>query len=124
MSTSIPGMMLGGALVHGFGRAEIGPFELLGPPELRLAQRLPRLGSLELRDGLLEPIAPQLLLPGVAPANFRGGTLKWMDTSSQYLLQGAEYVFGWLLVNKDKVDPSSIKSWRDLLDPKYCGKIV
>jgi ABC-type Fe3+ transport system substrate-binding protein len=77
-----------------------------------------------MRDGLLEPIAPQLLLPGVAPANFRGGTLKWMDTSSQYLLQGAEYVFGWLLVNKDKVDPSSIKSWRDLLDPKYCGKIV
>lgn len=77
-----------------------------------------------MRDGLLQPVAPQLLLPGVSPKNFRGGTHKWMDNSSQYLLQGAEYVFGWLLVNKDKVDPGKIKSWRDLLDPKYRGKIA
>src|SRR5262249_51262301 len=45
-----------------------------------------------MKEGLLEPIAPQLLLPGVGAKNFRGGTLKWMDNSSQYLLQGAEYV--------------------------------
>jgi ABC-type Fe3+ transport system substrate-binding protein len=77
-----------------------------------------------MRDGLLEPIAPQLLLPGVSAQNFRGGTHKWMDNSSQYLLQGAEYVFGWLLVNKDKVDLGKIKSWRDLLDPKYRGRIA
>jgi ABC-type Fe3+ transport system substrate-binding protein len=75
-------------------------------------------------DGLLEPVKPQLMLPGVAPSHFREGKLKWMDDSSQYLLQGAEYVFGWLLVNKDMVDPASIKSWKDLLDPKYHGKIA
>src|SRR5215472_12993603 len=39
-----------------------------------------------MRDGLLQPIAPQLLLPGVGPMNFRRGKLKWMDTTSQYLL--------------------------------------
>jgi ABC-type Fe3+ transport system substrate-binding protein len=77
-----------------------------------------------MRDGLLEPLAPQLLLPGVSAKNFRGGTHKWMDNSHQYLLQGAEYVFGWLLVNKDKVGPDGIKSWRDLLDPKYRGRIA
>ncbi|HXQ49916.1 MAG TPA: extracellular solute-binding protein [Stellaceae bacterium] len=77
-----------------------------------------------MRDGMLEPVAPQLMLPGVAPKNFREGKLKWMDNSSQFLLQGAEYVFGWLLVNKDMVDPAAIKSWRDLLDPKYHGKIA
>jgi ABC-type Fe3+ transport system substrate-binding protein len=77
-----------------------------------------------MRDGLLEPVAPQLLLPGVSPQNFRGGKLKWMDNSSQYLLQGAEYVFGWLLVNKDMVDPGALRSWKDLLDPKYRGKIA
>jgi iron(III) transport system substrate-binding protein len=77
-----------------------------------------------MRDGLLEAIAPQLLLPGVGPQNFRGGTLKWMDTSSQYLLQGAEYVFGWLLVNKDKVDLGQLRTWRDLIDPKFRGKIA
>jgi ABC-type Fe3+ transport system substrate-binding protein len=76
-----------------------------------------------MKEGFLEPVAPQLILPGVAPQNFRGGKLKWMDNSQQYLLQGSEYVFGWLLVNKDQVDPASIKSWKDLLDPKYKGKI-
>jgi len=75
-------------------------------------------------EGLLVPVKPQLILPGVAPKNFREGKLKWMDNSGQYLLQGAEYVFGWLLVNKDIVDPASIKSWKDLLDPKYKGKIA
>jgi ABC-type Fe3+ transport system substrate-binding protein len=76
-----------------------------------------------MRDGLLQPIAPQLLLPGVGPMNFRRGKLKWMDTTSQYLLQGAEYVFGWLVVNKDKVDPGKI-TWKALLDPRYRGKIA
>ena len=85
-------------------------------------------GGRELRpmmtEGFLEPIAPQLMLPGVGPKNFREGKLKWMDNSSQYLLQGAEYVFGWMLVNKDKIDVSKIKSWKDLLDPMYRGKIA
>ena len=76
-----------------------------------------------MRDGLLEPVAPQLLLPGVEPKNFRRGRLKWMDTTNRYLLQGAEYVFGWLVVNKDRVDPAQIKTWKDLLDPKYRGRI-
>ena len=75
-------------------------------------------------DGFLQPVAPQLILPGVAPNHFREGKLKWMDNSQQYLLQGSEYVFGWMLVNKDQVDPASIKSWKDLLDPKYKGKIA
>jgi ABC-type Fe3+ transport system substrate-binding protein len=77
-----------------------------------------------MKEGMLEPVAPRLMLPGVSPANFRGGKIKWMDNSSQYLLQGAEYVFGWLLVNKDVIDPGAIKSWQDLLDPKYRGKIA
>jgi ABC-type Fe3+ transport system substrate-binding protein len=77
-----------------------------------------------MRDGLLQPVAPQLLLPGVKPENFRRGTIKWMDSSSQYLLQGAEYVFGWMLVNKDRIDLNAIKTWKDFLDPKYRGKIA
>lgn len=77
-----------------------------------------------MRDGLLEPVKPQLMLPGVGPQNFRRGAIKWMDSSEQYLLQGAEYVFGWMLVNKDKVDPARIRTWHDLLDPQYRGRIA
>ena len=75
-------------------------------------------------EGLMNPLKPQLLLPGVSGKNFRGGKLKWMDDDGQYFLQGAEWVFGWLLVNKDIIDPSEIKSWKDILDPKYRGKII
>lgn len=77
-----------------------------------------------MHDGLLEPVAPQLLLPSIAPSNFRDGRLKWMDNSSQYLLQGAEYVFGWLLTNKDIVKPGEIRTWKDLLDRKYRSRMA
>ncbi|HUK59085.1 MAG TPA: extracellular solute-binding protein [Stellaceae bacterium] len=77
-----------------------------------------------MHNGLLNPVAPQLMLPGVAPKNFRGGELAWMDDARQYNLIGAEYVFGWLLVNKDVIDPGEIKSWKTLLEPKYKGKIA
>ena len=75
-------------------------------------------------EGLMNPIKPQLLLPGLSGKNFRGGKLKWMDDEGQYFLQGAQWVFGWLLVNKDIINPSAIKSWKDILDPKYRGQII
>jgi len=76
-----------------------------------------------MHDGLLQPVKPQLLLPGIAPSHFRDGRYKWMDAAEIYNLQGAEYVFGWLVVNKDMVDPAEI-TWKKLLDPKYRGKIA
>jgi ABC-type Fe3+ transport system substrate-binding protein len=83
----------------------------------------PELGSL-MHDGFLEPVAPQLVLPGVSPSHFRNGKILWLDDAQRYNLQGAEYVFGWLLVNKDLVDPAELKSWKTLLDPKYRGRIT
>ncbi|MGH7087696.1 MAG: ABC transporter substrate-binding protein [Stellaceae bacterium] len=77
-----------------------------------------------MHHGLLNPVAPQLMLPGVAPKYFRGGKIAWMDDAQKYNLIGAEYVFGWLLVNKDVIEPEEIKSWKSLLDPKFRGKIA
>jgi ABC-type Fe3+ transport system substrate-binding protein len=78
-----------------------------------------------MHDGLLEPVAPQLILPGVTDVrNFRLGKLKWMDNEQKYLLQGSQYVFGWILVNKDMVKPEEVNSWKKLLDPKWRGKIA
>ena len=76
------------------------------------------------KGGYLNPVKPQLILPGLAPQNYRGGVQKFMDTDGQYLLQGAQWVFGWLLVNKDVIDPSSIKTWNDVLKPEFSGKIL
>lgn len=75
--------------------------------------------------GLLEPIAPQLILPSTedGPA-WRGGEKSWFDPDKKFIMQGAVYVFGFLTVNADVVDPSEIRTWDDLLDPKYRGKIA
>ena len=74
--------------------------------------------------GFLNPVRPQLILPGVGPENYRDGELKFMDDDDQYLLQGAEWVFGWLLVNKDIIDPGKIKVWKDMLKPEFRGKMI
>lgn len=74
--------------------------------------------------GHLNPVRQQLVLPGVGPENFRDGKLKFMDDDKQYLLQGAEWVFGWLLVNTDIVDPGKIKVWKDVLKPEFRGKMI
>ena len=76
------------------------------------------------QGGYLNPVRPQLILPGVGPQNYRDGTQKFMDDDQQYLLQGAEWVFGWLLVNKDVIDPGKIKVWKDILKPEFKGKMI
>lgn len=75
-------------------------------------------------EGLMEPLEPQIILPHNAQENFRNNTHKYMDSAKKYLLQGSELVFGYLVVNSDIIDPDELKSWKNLLDPKYKGKII
>jgi ABC-type Fe3+ transport system substrate-binding protein len=76
-------------------------------------------------DNLLQPLKPQLILPSVKEGpNWSGGKWHWYDNAGTYLFQGTSYVFGYVTVNADEIDPSAIKSWNDLLDPKYKGKII
>jgi ABC-type Fe3+ transport system substrate-binding protein len=78
-----------------------------------------------IRQGLMEPIKPQLMLPNVTdPANWIDGRLKWIDNAGQYLLIPSEYVHGWPLFNSDKVKPGEITRWQDMLKPQYKGKIA
>jgi ABC-type Fe3+ transport system substrate-binding protein len=75
--------------------------------------------------GLLQPIKPQLILPGVKEGSqWRGGRTKWYDNDGQFLLVMSEWVYGWPLVNAEKVEPSSIRNWNDLLKPEFKGKII
>jgi len=74
---------------------------------------------------VLEPLAPQLILPTVVDGSkWRRGSLPWSDPDDAYLLRTAEYVFGYILINADIIDPASITSWDDLLDPAYRGAIA
>jgi iron(III) transport system substrate-binding protein len=77
-----------------------------------------------MHHGLLEPVAPQIMLPMDAPKYYRGGKILWMDDAGKYNLIGSLYVFGWLLVNKDIINPAEINTWKKLLHPKFRGKIA
>ncbi len=75
--------------------------------------------------GLLKPIKPQLLLPGVtAGQHWIGGKMKWMDRQGQYFFQGSNWVHAWPVINANVVNVGAITSWKDLLKPEYQGKIA
>ena len=79
-----------------------------------------------LPKGLLEPTAPMLVMPEVAdPTAWRGDKgVKWMDRDRQYVPVGTSWVMTDLFINTNMIPPGSIKSWKDLLDPKWKGKII
>ncbi len=72
----------------------------------------------------LRPLDTELLLPTVTDGQYwRNGRIKWVDTENRKLVQGTEYVAGWLIVDAEAVKDSDITAWKDLLDPKYQGRI-
>lgn len=72
-------------------------------------------------------------LPDVLDSSkWRGGGLRVQTGTDQQrddndfwcFIQTADWVMGDLFVNTKLIDPKSITSWNDLLDPKYKGKIL
>jgi iron(III) transport system substrate-binding protein len=76
-------------------------------------------------DGYIKAIKPQFLLPGVNdPKNWQNGKMKWVDKGQEYMFEGSEYVFGWILIDTDVIKPGELTSWKDLMKPEYKGKIA
>jgi ABC-type Fe3+ transport system substrate-binding protein len=76
-------------------------------------------------EKLLAPIKPILVEPETADeAQWRNGNIEWIDNAHAFMPMSSEWVHLDLVVNADIVKPSDIGSWRDLLDPKYKGKII
>jgi iron(III) transport system substrate-binding protein len=74
--------------------------------------------------GALDPIEPALILPDVKdPQKWRGGGLEFADDAGRLLVltptQRATMAF-----NSQLLDPKSIKSYRDLLQPKWKGNLL
>lgn len=73
---------------------------------------------------LFDPIAPVLVHPEATdPTRWVGGKVWYMDPDQQYILRLSNSVSLLLTVNTDLVNPAELTSWRDLLDPRYTGKI-
>ncbi len=73
----------------------------------------------------LAPVPPYLTGPNDSdPSVWRGGKLDYADGTGQYALVFSVYVKPPFLYNPNQVSPTDFSSYRDLLDPRWKGKIV
>lgn len=74
--------------------------------------------------GAAEPLEPTLMLPEIRDQNvWFGGKLPWGDEEKRAFYWGG-YPDPSVAINTSIIQPSEIKSYYDLLDPRWSGKIV
>lgn len=77
--------------------------------------------------GVLEPIDKMLILPDLTDPKviekvWWNGKLPWVEPEHKVLAFMA-YPQAWAVINSDLVKPDEMKSYQDLLNPKWKGKI-
>jgi ABC-type Fe3+ transport system substrate-binding protein len=76
-------------------------------------------------NGVLTPIDELLVDPEVKdPSNWFQGKHHYSDPERRYIFTWGAYPQSFITINTDLVDPEEIRSYADLLDPKWKGKIV
>jgi iron(III) transport system substrate-binding protein len=76
-----------------------------------------------LSEGLLAPFETAMVLPEVKdPKNWWSGHI-WIDNAKSYIYSSQAYLTENLWYNTDHVRPEEIRSFDDLLHPKWIGKI-
>ena len=77
------------------------------------------------REKMLQPLKPALQLPEVIDGkNWKKGKLWFADPEDQYILRLANTVTTMFHINTSQVKPGEIRSVKQLLDPKWKGKIA
>jgi iron(III) transport system substrate-binding protein len=75
-------------------------------------------------QGMLDPMEPAFILPEVKdPKQWRGGEHEFVDSGRRFFVMTPSQVAS-LFVNPNTVKPEEIKSHKDLLAPRWKGKIV
>jgi iron(III) transport system substrate-binding protein len=77
------------------------------------------------REKMLAPLKPELILPEVTDGTkWKRGSLWFVDPEEQYVLRIFSTVNEAFWVNTSEVKPGDLRKVRDLLDPKWKGKIA
>lgn len=75
-------------------------------------------------EKMIDPLKPLLILPEVVdPSKWKRGKLWFIDLEEQFILRVFSSVEHTLHVNAEFVRPEEIQSAKDLLNPKWKGKI-
>jgi len=76
--------------------------------------------------GIYAPLKPALMLPEVLdPKAWWGNQLWWYDSEEPYTVLNFQGIAqAYISYNTKLVKPNQFSSWKDLLDPKWKGKIV
>jgi len=76
-------------------------------------------------EKMIDPLRPMLVLPEVLdPKAWRKGKIWFIDPEEKYILRLFNTVSGNLYINTDHVNPTEFRSAKDLLNPKWKGKIA
>ena len=75
--------------------------------------------------GYFDPLDPVLILPeSIDPKAWLGGKVPFFDSKDHQIVETLTSVVQFLAVNTDLVKPGEIESYKDLLNPKWKGKII
>jgi len=81
--------------------------------------------SIFYREKMLDPLRPALVLPEVLDGSkWKKGSLWFADPEQQYVLRLANSVSNMFHINTSQVKAGDLKSAKDLLDPKWKGRIA
>lgn len=76
-------------------------------------------------EKIIDPLKPMLILPEVtAAASWKRGEPWFMDPERQYVLRLFSSLDSLIFINTDQVKLDEMKTAKDLLNPKWRGKIV
>jgi iron(III) transport system substrate-binding protein len=77
------------------------------------------------REKMLDPLRPALVLPEVLDGSkWKKGILWFSDPEQQYILRIFNTVNRAFTINTNEVRPQELRFHRDLLDPKWKGRIA
>ena len=76
-------------------------------------------------ERMLAPLKPLLILPEVIdPTKWKKGKLWFVDPEDKFVLRVFSHITTFLHINTDQVKSAEIQSAKDLLNPKWKGKIA
>lgn len=75
--------------------------------------------------GILDPIPPIFLLPEVTDSKlWWGNKIHFADKEGKYVLSALLYPNAPMFINTEAARPDEVRSYKNLLEPKWKGKIV